>query len=218
MRIAPISASASANSSIRFPGRITLYTQTLGEGYSAPGLTTLTDTQHHGGTLRMQVTDDVQLRAKADKKVQEQGYTVNAQELNVGYQLTDRWNVSTGVRKDEREYDGRDRAAELATGRAHGWRRAGRLRFALDVAHVWLRAGHDVEVGGARRQRSRRSRRRVSIHRSLPRRCRSLRRRSRTRRQGRHELPVLRAHELVSELRARERAHRQRLARTAAAI
>src|SRR5690606_26242733 len=76
------------------PGRITLYTQTLDEGYSAPGLKTLTDTKHHGGTLRMQVTDGLQVSAKADRKKQAQGYSVNAQELNVGYQLNDRWNVS----------------------------------------------------------------------------------------------------------------------------
>jgi hypothetical protein len=78
----------------------------LSEGYSAPGLTTLTDTKHQGGTVRMEIPGGVQLVAKADKKEQEQGYSVNAQELDVGYQLTHRLNISTRVRKYERDYDG----------------------------------------------------------------------------------------------------------------
>ncbi len=41
-------------------GRLTLYTQTMGEGYSAPGLATVTDTDHVGGTFTMPVTDWLQ--------------------------------------------------------------------------------------------------------------------------------------------------------------
>lgn len=115
------------------PGRLTLYTQTLGEGYSAPGLSTLTDTQHHGGTFRMQVMEKVQLRAKADKTVHEQGLTTDAQELNVGYQLTDRWSVSTGVRKDAREYD----AAVIALNREQGERTDGVMQVAYDSKASW---------------------------------------------------------------------------------
>ncbi|MBB6092374.1 flagellar motor protein MotB [Povalibacter uvarum] len=88
------------------PGRITLYTQSQGAGYSAPGLTALTDTKYQGGTLNTELPFGVRLRAKADQREQDQGYSVNAQELDVGYQITERWDISTGVRKDEREYDG----------------------------------------------------------------------------------------------------------------
>jgi flagellar motor protein MotB len=119
------------------PGRITLYTQSLGEGYSAPGLTTLTDTQHHGGTLLMQVTDSLQLRAKADRKTQEQGYSVNAQELNVGYQLTDYWSVSTGVRKDEREYDG----AMVPLNLQQGERTDAVMQIGFDSRSTWRTYG-----------------------------------------------------------------------------
>jgi len=119
------------------PGRITLYTQTLGEGYSAPGLTTLTDTQHHGGTLRVQVMEDIHVRAKADKKVQDQGYTVNAQELNVGYQLTDHWSVSTGVRTDEREYAG----AIVPLSLQQGERTDGVLQVGFDSRSTWRTYG-----------------------------------------------------------------------------
>lgn len=119
------------------PGRLTLYTQTLGEGYSAPGLTTLTDTRHHGGTLRVQVTEQLQVRAKADQKIQEQGYTIDAQELDVGYRLTERWNVSTGVRKDEREYDG----AIVPVSLQQGERTDGVLQVGFDSRSTWRAYG-----------------------------------------------------------------------------
>ncbi|HEY0684831.1 MAG TPA: OmpA family protein [Steroidobacter sp.] len=119
------------------PGRITLYTQTLGEGYSAPGLTTLTDTTHHGGTLRVQMTEQLQVRAKADKKTQEQGYSIDAQEFNVGYQVSDRWNLSTGVRKDAREYDGAIVPASLQQGE----RTDGVLQVGFDSRSTWRAYG-----------------------------------------------------------------------------
>jgi len=119
------------------PGRITLYTQSLGEGYSAPGLTTLTDTRHQGGTLRMEVPGGVELRAKADKREQEQGYSVDAQELDIGYQLTKRWDVSTGVRKDEREYDGTLLPLNLQQGK----RTDGVVQVGFDSKSTWRAYG-----------------------------------------------------------------------------
>jgi hypothetical protein len=119
------------------PGRITLYTQSLGEGYSAPGLTTVTDTQHQGGTLRVQVIDGLQVRAKADKKTQEQGYSINAQELNLGYALTERWNISAGARKDEREYDG----AIVPLNLQQGERTDGVLQVGFDSRSTWRTYG-----------------------------------------------------------------------------
>jgi len=83
--------------------RVTLYTQDLDGGYSAPGFASLTDSQQYGGTLRLPFGDRVQLSAKADKKVQDLGLETSAQELDVGFRMTDHWNVSTGVRKDLRE-------------------------------------------------------------------------------------------------------------------
>jgi len=119
------------------PGRITLYTQSLGEGYSAPGLTTLTDTTHRGGTLSMQVPGDVELRAKADKKEQEQGYSVNAEELDIGYRLTKRWDISTGVRMDERQYDGTLLPLNLQQGK----RTDGVVQIGFDSQSTWRAYG-----------------------------------------------------------------------------
>jgi flagellar motor protein MotB len=115
------------------PGRLTLYTQTLDEGYSAPGLTALTNTEHQGGTLRLQVMDKVQLQAKADWRTQEQGIESNAQELDVGYQFMEHWTLSTGLRKDEREYD----TALAPLDRERGQRTDGVMQVAYDSGDLW---------------------------------------------------------------------------------
>jgi flagellar motor protein MotB len=84
-------------------GRLTFYTQNLEAGYSAPGLATLTDLEHYGGTLRLPLGERFELSAKADKKVQDLGLETTAQELDAAFQLSDSWSVSTGVRKELRE-------------------------------------------------------------------------------------------------------------------
>ena len=115
------------------PGQLTLYTQTLGAGYSAPGLGTLTDVEHSGGTLRMQLFERMDLRAKADKREQDQGLFSEAQELNVGYRFNEHWSTSTGVRKDEREYSG----ALVPVNREQGERTDGVLQLAYDSGASW---------------------------------------------------------------------------------
>ena len=83
-------------------GRLTLYTQAQGAGYSAPGLASLTDTDTFGGTLAMPLTERL-IAPRATGASQEQGLETTRAELDLGYQLTDRWSVSTGVRSDKRE-------------------------------------------------------------------------------------------------------------------
>lgn len=115
------------------PGQLTLYTQTLGAGYSAPGMGTLTDVEHSGGTLRMQLFERVDLRAKADKREQDQGLFSEAQELNIGYRFNEHWSTSSGVRKDEREYNG----AFMPVDREQGERTDGVLQLAYDSGASW---------------------------------------------------------------------------------
>ena len=115
------------------PGRLTLYTQALGAGYSAPGLGTQTDVDHSGGTFNMQLFEKLDLRAKADKREQEQGLYTDAQELNLGYRMTNHWSVSTGVRQDEREYTG----ALVPLNREQGERTDGVLQLAYDSGASW---------------------------------------------------------------------------------
>jgi flagellar motor protein MotB len=86
----------------RTQGRLTLYTQTLEGGYSAPGLQTLTDLENYGGTFRMPITERLSVNAKSDRRVQELGLAMDAREIDLGYALDNGWDVSLGVRRDER--------------------------------------------------------------------------------------------------------------------
>ncbi len=84
-------------------GRVTFYTQNLDAGYSAPGQSAIKDTEYYGGTFRVPVTSRLSLAAKSDRKIEDQGLETRAIEVDIGYKLTDRWSVSTGVRNDLRK-------------------------------------------------------------------------------------------------------------------
>ena len=85
-----------------FDGRATFYTQEVDAGYSAPGLTVLTDTTNVGGTLNLPVSERFSIAAKLDEREQETGIDTSAQEYKLGYKVSDSWDVSLGYREDER--------------------------------------------------------------------------------------------------------------------
>ncbi|MDH3552833.1 MAG: flagellar motor protein MotB, partial [Gammaproteobacteria bacterium] len=86
-------------------GALTMYVQEAEAGYSAPGMTALGDTKSYGGTFSLPVGERFSLGAKVDHRIQEQGIEARAQEINVGYKFTERWDLSAGYRKDERNDD-----------------------------------------------------------------------------------------------------------------
>jgi flagellar motor protein MotB len=86
-------------------GSLNLYYQRLDDGYSAPGLITLTDTDNYGGTLQLPVVEGLDLIAKADRVVEDEGLTTTTAEFDLGYQLTNYWSVGAGVRYDDRTDD-----------------------------------------------------------------------------------------------------------------
>jgi flagellar motor protein MotB len=86
-------------------GRLSLYTQTLDGGYSAPGLQTVTDADNYGATFQLPVAERIELRGKSDQRSQDLGLTASAHEFDVAYRLTDNWGIATGVRMDERRDD-----------------------------------------------------------------------------------------------------------------
>lgn len=85
-----------------FDARMTLYVQEVDAGYSAPGLTALTDTKNYGGTFSLPIAQRFTFGAKVDNRRQLQGIETRAQEYTLGYKLGDRWDVSVGYREDER--------------------------------------------------------------------------------------------------------------------
>jgi len=86
-------------------GHLNLYALSRDAGYSAPGLTTLTDTLQFGGNFDMPVSDAVRLVAKADRRAQQEGLSTTAGEVDVAYQFSDQWGLRTGIRHDIREDD-----------------------------------------------------------------------------------------------------------------
>jgi flagellar motor protein MotB len=114
-------------------GRLTLYAQTLGEGYSAPGLATLTDTDHLGGTFEMPITERLHVKAKSDQRVQKLGLETSAQEIDLAFEVTDAWSVSTGLRNDLRE----DHSPVVPLTQEQGERTDGIAQVAYDSGSTW---------------------------------------------------------------------------------
>ena len=85
-----------------FDTKLTMYVQDVGAGYSAPGITAITDTKNYGGTLSVPVGDRFSFGAKFDKRTQALGLEAEALEVNVGYRIGDNWDVSVGYRTDDR--------------------------------------------------------------------------------------------------------------------
>jgi len=81
---------------------LNLYVQQVDAGYSAPGLTALTDTENVGGALTVPIGERFSFRAKVDSRVQDQGVEIDAQEYNLGYQFNQHWDIRAGYRVDDR--------------------------------------------------------------------------------------------------------------------
>jgi flagellar motor protein MotB len=138
----------------RARGRLTLYTQSLDAGYSAPGLATLTDTQNYGGTFRMPVTNKLTMVAKSDRRVQDQGVEIRAQELDVDFKLNENWKVSSGVRKDERS----DASATVPLTQQQGKRTDAVVQVGYDSKGRWSTYGFvqdTMSVDGDREENAR---------------------------------------------------------------
>ncbi len=114
-------------------GRVTLYTQAQDAGYSAPGLGTPSDRTYYGGTLDLPIGDKLSVVGKADHREQDAGLTLDAAEVNVKYQLNDRWSVATGVRNDKRE----DQRAVVPLTQEQGQRTDAVVHMGYDSASIW---------------------------------------------------------------------------------
>jgi len=118
-------------------GRLSLYTQTVDGGYSAPSLTTLTDTEHYGGSFTMPLTERLELGAKASSVDQQEGLNTSAAEVDLGFQLTEQWSFSSGVRRDERE----DLSPVVPLTQQQGERTDAVLQVAYDSKSRWRSYG-----------------------------------------------------------------------------
>jgi hypothetical protein len=118
-------------------GRVTLYGQSIDAGYSAPGQATIKDTEQYGGTFKMPITNRVSLAVKGDQKTEDQGLETRAIELDLGFKLTDKWSLSTGVRNDLRE----DHSPVVPLTQEQGERTDAVVQVAFDPGAVWRTYG-----------------------------------------------------------------------------
>lgn len=84
-------------------GSMTVYQQTLDAGYAAPGLITARDTEQFGASVEVPVTDATRVKVRHDSKTQDRGLEQQASELDVEHQLNPNWQVSAGVRQENRQ-------------------------------------------------------------------------------------------------------------------
>jgi hypothetical protein len=118
-------------------GRLTFYKQNLDAGYSAPGQATIKNTEQYGGTFKMPVTNRLSLSAKGDQRIEDQGLQTRAIELDMGYKLTERWSVSTGVRNDLRK----DRSPVVLLTQQQGERTDAVAQVKFDPGAAWRAYG-----------------------------------------------------------------------------
>lgn len=135
-------------------GKVTLYHQALEAGYSAPGLTTLTDSTKTGATLAMPLNERTAVRAKVDEAEQAQGLETRALEGDIDYKLDEYWTLSAGARLDERT----DNSPVVPVTQEQGKRADMRLQAGFDSRARWSAYGFiqdTVKAGGNRSENGR---------------------------------------------------------------
>ncbi len=134
--------------------RLSVYAQEVEAGYSAPGLTALTDTENYGGQLHMPVGERFSLDAKVDNRLQDRGIETEAVEYNLGYQLSYHWDVSAGYRLDSRV----DQSVNVPLSQELGERADGVLQIGYDSKSSWNAYGfvqETLSTTGDRRENAR---------------------------------------------------------------
>jgi flagellar motor protein MotB len=135
-------------------GQLTFYMQDVEAGYSAPGMTALTDTTNYGGTFTMPVADRFSVGAKVDNLVQDQGIETDVQEVNFGYQVNDSWELSAGYRVDNRI----DNSPVVVLTQEQGERADAILQVGFDSRTTWNAYGFlqdTVSITGNRQENAR---------------------------------------------------------------
>jgi hypothetical protein len=134
--------------------RMTMYVQEVDAGYSAPGLTALTDTKNYGGTFSLPVADRFTFGAKIDNRSQLTRIETRAQEYNIGYRIGDHWDVSVGYREDERK----DRSIIVPLTQNEGERTDAVVQVGYDSKADWNVYGfvqETLDVTGSRQENAR---------------------------------------------------------------
>jgi len=134
--------------------QLTFYVQDVEAGYSAPGLTALADARNWGGTFSMPIDEKFSVSAKVDHLSQEQGIETEAQEINVGYQVSYHWDVKAGYRTDSRV----DQSPIVVLTQEQGEREDAILQVGFDSKSTWNAYGFvqdTLSISGDRKENGR---------------------------------------------------------------
>ncbi len=123
-------------------GRLSFYFQETEAGYSAPGQSTVMDVTQYGGSAELPVTKRINTQLKVDKKEQDQGLTTETGEVNAGYRMTSHWELSSGVRYDNRE----DNSLVVPSTQEEGKRTDGVVKVGYDSLSKWRSYGFAQET------------------------------------------------------------------------
>ena len=114
-------------------GKAIFYNQELKAGYSAPGLSAITDTKQSGGMVEYPAMDNLKLKLKVDKKIVNEGLQASAVELDAEYGVSDNWSISAGVKNDNRN----DQSTVVPVTQKLGDRTDLALKAAYDSKEKW---------------------------------------------------------------------------------
>ena len=119
-------------------GHATFYRQLIEGGYSAPGLDTPSNVEQFGGTATTALSENIDVRVKADKRSQDLALETTAIEANLDYKLNENWKLSTGARNENRT----DHSPVIPLTQVQGDRTDVILKSAYDSKAKWNAYGY----------------------------------------------------------------------------
>ncbi|WKB56152.1 OmpA family protein [Eleftheria terrae] len=136
-------------------GRAGAYVQVREAGFSAPGQLAANETRQAGVSGSLALNDRTELKLKADRRDEEQGYDSDAAEAQLGVQLTPNWKLWGHLRHDRKDTDAVVTSPSLpATQAVEGERTDVGLQLDFDSLRDWSVYG--FLQGTARRTGTRR--------------------------------------------------------------
>ena len=123
-------------------GGLTLYGQELEAGFSGPGFASPTDTQNYGGSLSMPFSDRMSVFARFDRVSQDEGIETDAAEVDVAFQLSRGWDLSTGIRHEKLT----DSSPLATLVQNDGERTDGVVELGYDSSGIWRAYGFVQET------------------------------------------------------------------------
>jgi hypothetical protein len=86
-------------------GRIGAYAQQRGAGFSAPGQLASNETRQAGASAALPLAEGTELKLKADRRDETNGFDTDVLEAQVGHRLTPQWKLTGSVRHDDKSTD-----------------------------------------------------------------------------------------------------------------